>query len=369
MKRAFYLTLLLVLAAPCLAWADAPDGEAAKLAAAAAPVVDNVLAAIQAHDYDRVRKDFADDLRKSLSADRLAAGFAEAEKKSGPVVGKELAEAKKSGGVVHLVYTLKMTKAPDFSLRFTFKDGDPSWKIQGLWIGLREDPAKPASNDESDAIVKAAKPVIDNFLAALKDKDYARLEKDYSVEMLKAQAAGGAKKAGEAIEAKWGPFVAAEFDRVETTNLNNLVYYRVSRAKMTTMLKLVFAKDDPTHRIAGVWEKPANPGAIPFYKAVKPVVDRFFAAWAARDYAAMGTDFDAGMRAKASAAELKYITEKDDDEHGAFESAEFDWVEEKGDFMVVHFRVNRVKSPTWLQLVFRKGDPAHQISGWWEGPL
>jgi hypothetical protein len=379
MKQLFCLTLFLLLAAPCVVWSDASNADAAKITAAAAPVVDNVYEAMKAHDFGRMRKDFDDKLAKAVSKDQLAEGVAGAEKASGAIAGKSFDEMAKKDGFIDLSYTLKMSKGPDWTLRFTFVEGDPAWKIRGLWLGPRALGVRAASAAEAEAILKAAKPVIDNYLAACKAKDYAGMERDFSAKLRKGLPPDKLKETTEKIiDVEQGAFVSAVFDRIEADSVRNFVYYRLNRTKMPVSLKFEFAKDDPKCKITGLWEKPwtraVNPAptaeAEAIVEAAKPVIDNYFAAYKAHDYAGMEKDFTAAMRNGLPPEKFKASMEKQvEPEFGAFVSAEFDSVETERGLDIVYYRVYRTKLPSVVKFVFEKDDPAHKITGLWENPL
>jgi hypothetical protein len=221
----------------------------------AAPVVENVYTALKAHDWAAMRKDFTDQMLKALPVSKLADVFGETETLYGAYVSHSFARTAKKDEWIMAFYTTKFAKG-EVVMQFTFKQGDPAWKISGLFVRPGET-GQRATKEAAEALMKTYKPIIDAYFAAYKARDFAGMEKDFSAKMKERLPVAQFKETTEKeIEGTFGALTAADFDRIETEAGFVQVFYLLKRAKGQTTLKFVFEKDDPAHKISGLWEKP-----------------------------------------------------------------------------------------------------------------
>ena len=254
MKRMFWLVLVLALAFSGMALAKESADEV-NVASAAKDAVNNVFAALKAHNWDLMRKDFSDEMLKALSKEKLTDVFGDLEKQRGAYVSNSFAKVVAKDEWILVFYTAKFAKS-DALLQFTFKKSDPTCKVCGLFVRPAES-AKRATKEEAEALLKTYQPVIDGYFAAYKARDFAGMEKDFSDKMHQALPVDKFKAAVEKdIEGVYGMLKSSAFDRIETDPDCIIVYYLVTRDKGQTALKFVFGKGDAAHKVMGLWENP-----------------------------------------------------------------------------------------------------------------
>jgi hypothetical protein len=237
-----------------------------------------------------------------------------------------------------------------------------------LWAGAA------LAADELAAARAKAEPIAANYFDALQAGDYARMTRDFDATM-KAKLTPDQLRTLHADAAKdLGAFVSAAFDRVERQGGWVLVYYRATYAKAATEAKFVFAGNDPSFKLAGLWETPAAKATTPDETAAirakaDPVIARFFAAYKVKKYIDMTADFTDEMKQGLGPDKLRQTLETGMEKSGPFLAATFDRMQFEGPFVSVFYNAAFEKgAPVSFKFVFRKDDPSSKIGGLWVQP-
>jgi hypothetical protein len=235
----------------------------------------------------------------------------------------------------------------------------------------------PAGDDAK--FLQSVAPVIDNLFAALKARDYKRMTKDFSDEMMKELPPEKLAQPFAAIEKNFGDFVSQSYSKMEKPATYIQLSYVLKYSKGSDMvMQVTFSVDDPAHKIAGLFLSPAETAkratkeeSDAIMKAVKPIVEDYFAALKTKDYARMTKNFSDDLRKELTPEQLKAELDKEAGSlSGPFESAEFDRVETDKMFINVYYVAKYGKtSKTTMKFIFPKDDATHKIVGLWENPL
>jgi hypothetical protein len=140
------MKLRLAISLFCLAicagavWAtDTPPADEAAIRTSVGPAIANVFAALKAHDWAQMRRDFAPEMLENLSKKQLAVTFDEVEKKLGRYASNSFARIERNDKWVLVYHTVNFASG-DMLLQFTFKANDPTWKVAGLILRPVEKP-------------------------------------------------------------------------------------------------------------------------------------------------------------------------------------------------------------------------------------
>jgi hypothetical protein len=225
----------------------------------------------------------------------------------------------------------------------------------------------------------------DRFFAALKAKDYKAATADFSPKMLEFLPPDRMKANQENnIEPVIGEYVSHVYKSSEESGGFVSYFYHAKFTKDDDVtVKLVFAKDDPTFRITGLWfdsEKlraQKSGSSLPAAekekaeKAIGAVVESYFKAIKTKDYKAATKDFSAEMLKALPPEKLKDEVEKNEGPViGDYVSHQYQSFGVEGKFLIYVCLAKFMKDDhVQVKFVFGKDDPAYKISGlWYDSP-
>ena len=113
--------------------ATAPD-EAAAARAKADPVIARFLAALKAKKYIDMAADFTDEMKKGLGPDKLRRTFETDLAPYGALLAAAYDCLETEGPYVSVYYRGTFEKGGPLWFKFVFTQGDPAFKIGGLWL-------------------------------------------------------------------------------------------------------------------------------------------------------------------------------------------------------------------------------------------
>ena len=214
------------------------------------PVVERFFDSMLANDYEGMRQDFSDEMKKALPANELEKADKKDLSNYGKVVSWEYSGWMREGGFDIVLVRTKHEKGDLSQFKFVFNKGPSGKKISGLWS---KPLPKKLSKIDTDSYRDLFGSSAQDHLQAVRDKNYLEATKDFSERMLKVLGPDMLQKAVESV----GDLVSWKFDRAERVENNVILYYSGTFSNSETLsYQIVFQDSADEKKIMGVWIRP-----------------------------------------------------------------------------------------------------------------
>ena len=248
MKRVFLFSLILIFILGINGCSR--DSVEKQVKAKTKPVVERFFDSMLANDYEGMRQDFSDEMKKALPANELEKADKKDLSNYGQLVSWEYSGWMREGGFDIVLVRTKHEKGDLVQYKFVFNKGPSKNKISGLWI---KPLPKGLAKIETDGYLGLFGSIAEDHLKAVKDKNFSDGTKDFSEKMLKVLGPDMLQKDVESV----GDLVSWKFDHIKRTGENIILYYRGKFSNGETLsYQIVFQDNANEKKIMGVWIRP-----------------------------------------------------------------------------------------------------------------
>jgi len=238
----------------------------------------------------------------------------------------------------------------------------------GVWLV-----SVPAGGSESiigdPTTLGKASLIADNILDGYNKGDYARMMRDFGVELKKELTEEKLKQLCESqLRLTNGAFLMKTWRGTKPYHDYAIVSFLVTFEKGSCSMRLTFQNDDPTLRVKGlvfipVENKSATKTNGVIHDRTKGVIDEFFAAYNDKDSRVLQRHFSKRMTVSLPPEKIYSVVETE--AKGKVTAYEFKAVTFKGEFAIVLYEAEFADgTKTQFRFVFDKKHP-EEIEGLW----
>ncbi|MGC1122558.1 MAG: DUF3887 domain-containing protein [Candidatus Methanofastidiosia archaeon] len=118
---------------------------------------------------------------------------------------------------------------------------------------IGQKPETPLEGEEPEIWSTIARPMAENILTSIETGDYQSFIKDFSEQMVKEMPEKNFLELKEKLNSQVGSYQSLSNLKVTEQGDYIIVYFTAHYEKEDMTVKLVYKKDDSTHKVQGLW--------------------------------------------------------------------------------------------------------------------